>query len=179
MNPPIRIAAVRPKRSKPYRDAYAALQNRVCPDCGSKDSPPPGRGFFVSRRRAPSAGKPDQEIYHMSTIGAKIDQLALREQKRALEEQIRQLSGQMDVLENDLIDQMDKEGVSEIDRQCRDGFHHHLREALVDNWDAFYAYIHRYKYYHLLERRPSVTGCRELLETKGKIPGSSRSPSAS
>ena len=41
----------------------------------------------------------------MSTIGAKIDQLhALREQKRALEEQIKQLSGQMDVLENCWLD---------------------------------------------------------------------------
>ena len=48
----------------------------------------------------------------MSTIGAKIDRLhALREQKRALEEQIKQLSEQMSVLENDLIDQMDAEGV--------------------------------------------------------------------
>jgi hypothetical protein len=41
----------------------------------------------------------------------------------------------------------------------------------VEDWDAFYAYIHKYKYYHLMERRPSVSGCNELLETKGKIPG--------
>ena len=108
----------------------------------------------------------------MSTIGAKIDQLhALREQKRALEEQIRQLSGQMDVLENDLIDQMDKEGVSKSTGNAATVSITASVKPSVDNWDAFYAYIHRYKYYHLLERRPSVTGCRELLETKGKIPG--------
>jgi hypothetical protein len=41
----------------------------------------------------------------------------------------------------------------------------------VENWDDFYRFIHRHKYYHLLDRRPSVTGCRELFETKGNIPG--------
>ena len=41
----------------------------------------------------------------------------------------------------------------------------------VKDWDAFYKYIAKNKYYHLLERRPSVTGCRELFDTKGAIPG--------
>ena len=108
----------------------------------------------------------------MSTIGVKIDQLhALREQKRALEEQIKQLSGQMDELENQLIDQMDKEGVTKSTGNSATVSITTSVKPSVDDWDAFYAYIHRYKYYHLLERRPSVTGCRELLETKGKIPG--------
>jgi len=108
----------------------------------------------------------------MSTIGAKIDQLHdLREQKRALEEQIKQLSGQMDVLENDLIDQMDTEGVSKSTGNAATVSITASVKPSVDDWDAFYKYIHRHKYYHLLERRPSVTGCRELLETKGKIPG--------
>lgn len=108
----------------------------------------------------------------MSTIGVKIDQLhALRKQKRALEEQIKQLSGQMDELENQLIDQMDKEGVTKSTGNTATVSISTSVKPSVDDWDAFYAYIHRYKYYHLLERRPSVTGCRELLETKGKIPG--------
>lgn len=108
----------------------------------------------------------------MSTIGAKIDQLHdLREQKRALEEQIKQLTGQMDVLENSLIDQMDAEGVSKSTGNSATVSITASVKPSVDDWDAFYAYIHRFKYYHLLERRPSVTGCRELLETKGKIPG--------
>jgi hypothetical protein len=41
----------------------------------------------------------------------------------------------------------------------------------VTDWDAFYAYIKRTNYFHLLERRPTAAGCRELFETKGKIPG--------
>jgi len=41
----------------------------------------------------------------------------------------------------------------------------------VKDWDKFYKFIGKHKYYHLLERRPSVTGCRELFGTKGVIPG--------
>lgn len=108
----------------------------------------------------------------MSTIGAKIDQLHnLREQKRQLEEQVKQLQAQMAELENDLIEDMDKQGVSKSTGALATvSISSNVRPS-VDDWDAFYAYIHRYKYYHLLERRPSVSGCNELLETKGKIPG--------
>ncbi len=108
----------------------------------------------------------------MSTIGAKIDQLHnLREQKRQLEEQVKQLQAQMAELENDLIEDMDKQGVSKSTGALATvSISSNVRPS-VDDWDAFYAYIHRHKYYHLLERRPSVSGCNELLETKGKIPG--------
>lgn len=41
----------------------------------------------------------------------------------------------------------------------------------VEDWDLFYAYIHKNKFYHLLERRPATLGCRELFETKGAVPG--------
>lgn len=41
----------------------------------------------------------------------------------------------------------------------------------VEDWEKFYAFIHKKKYYHLLERRPSATGCRELFEGGLKVPG--------
>lgn len=41
----------------------------------------------------------------------------------------------------------------------------------VADWNKFYKFIYKNNYGHLLERRPSVTGCRELWETKGPIPG--------
>jgi len=41
----------------------------------------------------------------------------------------------------------------------------------VKDWDLFYKFIHKNKWWHLLERRPSVVACRELFDTKGKIPG--------
>jgi len=108
----------------------------------------------------------------MSTIGAKIDLLHdLREQKRELEEQVNQLKAQMAEVENELIAEMDKQGVTKSTGSAATVSISTTVRPSVDDWDAFYAYIHRHKYYHLLERRPSVSGCNELLETKGKIPG--------
>jgi len=108
----------------------------------------------------------------MRTLGAKIDQLyALREKKHDLEEQIKQLVDQMNELENQLIEQMDTEGVLKATGNTATVSISTSIKPSVEDWDAFYAFIHRHKYYHLLERRPSVTGCRELLEIKGKIPG--------
>jgi hypothetical protein len=108
----------------------------------------------------------------MSTIGAKIDKMhKLREDKRKLEEQVKLIQAQMATLEIDLIADMDKQGVSKSTGVLATvSISENIRPS-VEDWDAFYAYIHKYKYYHLMERRPSVSGCNELLETKGKIPG--------
>mgnify|MGYP003442148804 CR=1 FL=1 len=108
----------------------------------------------------------------MSTIGTKIDTLHnIREQKRALEKQIEKLGEQAALLESELIDQMDAEGVSKSTGKNASVYIGENVKPTVEDWDAFYKYILRNKYFHLLERRPSVTGCRELFETKGKIPG--------
>lgn len=108
----------------------------------------------------------------MSTIGVKIDKMhQLREEKRKLEEQVKDIQAKMATLETDLIADMDKQGVSKSTGALATvSISENIRPS-VEDWDAFYAYIHRYKYYHLMERRPSVSGCNELLETKGKIPG--------
>lgn len=39
------------------QDAYAALQNRVCPDCGGKGFTTTRQGFFVSRKECPKCWK--------------------------------------------------------------------------------------------------------------------------
>lgn len=108
----------------------------------------------------------------MATIGDNIDKLnSLREQKRAYEEHIKIVSQQMADLESEIIDQLDKQKLTKSSGTSATVSISESVKPSVEDWDAFYAYIHRYRYYHLLERRPSVTGCRELLETKGKIPG--------
>ena len=108
----------------------------------------------------------------MSTVGAKIDALhALREEKRLLEEQVKAKAQEIDLAENDLIEQMDQQNITKSTGSKATVSISTSVKPSVEDWDAFYAYIHKNKYYHLLERRPSVTGCRELFDTKGKIPG--------
>ena len=108
----------------------------------------------------------------MSTVGAKIDALhALREDKRQLEELLKAKAQEIDLMENELIELMDQQNISKsTGTQAMVSITTSTKPS-VEDWDAFYAYIHKNKYYHLLERRPSVTGCRELFDTKGKIPG--------
>lgn len=108
----------------------------------------------------------------MTKIGAKIDQFQqLREQKRELEAEIKKLVTQMDALELDLIATMDKEGLERGTGKLASVSISSQTRPSVEDWDAFHAYIHKNRYYHLLEKRPSVSGCNELFETKGKIPG--------
>ena len=108
----------------------------------------------------------------MSTLGVKIDSLqSLREQKRALESQIKVLSEQMADIELELIKQMDSQGIERSTGKAATVSISTQTRPSVDDWDAFYAYIRKNKYFHLLEKRPSVSGCNELFETKGKIPG--------
>ncbi len=108
----------------------------------------------------------------MSTVGAKIDALhALREDKRQLEELLKAKAQEIDLMENELIELMDQQNISKSTGTKATVSITTSTKPSVEDWDAFYAYIHKNKYYHLLERRPSVTGCRELFDTKGKIPG--------
>ena len=108
----------------------------------------------------------------MSTVGVKIDALhALREDKRQLEELLKAKAQEIDLMENELIELMDQQNISKSTGTKATVSITTSTKPSVEDWDAFYAYIHKNKYYHLLERRPSVTGCRELFDTKGKIPG--------
>lgn len=43
--------------------------------------------------------------------------------------------------------------------------------AQVTDWDAFYAYIYKNKFGHLLQRRVSDPAWRELMEQGKKVPG--------
>ena len=43
--------------------------------------------------------------------------------------------------------------------------------ANVEDWDAFYAYILKNKYTHLLQRRVSDPAYRELVESGKKVAG--------
>ena len=107
-----------------------------------------------------------------SNMGTLIDQLRdKREERRALEEKISLVKLQYDEIEQKVMEAMDKESVSKSTGKKATAS---ISESVVPNvtdWDMFHAYIGKMKYYHLLERRASVTGCRELFETKGSIPG--------
>lgn len=105
-------------------------------------------------------------------LGSAIDSLwALREKKRKLEAQVKEVEASIADSEAQVMELMDKEGVEKTTGKKASVSITTSVVPQCEDWDLFYAYIHKTKFYHLLERRPSVTGCRELFESKGKIPG--------
>lgn len=106
------------------------------------------------------------------TSGQLIDELFdLREHIRLLEADVKELKKQKDVKELELIEVLDKEGISKATGAKASVGISETVKPNVEDWDEFYRFVHKNKAYHLLERRPSVLGCRELFELKGGIPG--------
>jgi hypothetical protein len=108
----------------------------------------------------------------VATTGSMIDKLhTLREERRLLEKKIEDINKEFSIIEGELMKQMRSEGLESAKGKFASVSLQDVVKPSVEDWDKFYAYIAKHKYFHLLERRPSVTGCRELFETKGKIPG--------
>lgn len=108
----------------------------------------------------------------MNTVGSMIDHLhVLREKRRQLEKEIEHINKEFSITEADLLRQMQAEGLEKAGGKFASASIVEAVKPTVEDWDLFYNYIKKNDYFHLLERRPSVTGCRELFETKGKIPG--------
>lgn len=106
------------------------------------------------------------------SIGSLIDDMHdLREQKRALEEQIKALSAKITDVERHLIAKMESAGVKRTSSSKATASVVESTRFTIDDPDAFYAFIKRNDYFHLLERRPSTAGCRELFEQRGGVPG--------
>lgn len=106
------------------------------------------------------------------TIGAKIDALnKIRDQKRDLEKEISLLEKEYAGIEAELITLMDDSGVHKSSGKHASASITESTKPAIEDWDAFYKFVRRNNMFHLLEKRPSVTGCRELFEMKRKIPG--------
>lgn len=106
------------------------------------------------------------------TVGEQIDALArLKQEKKDAEEVVVGIEKQIAAAEEHLLDLMDQQGVSKSTGRMATASVVDSVKPHVQDWAAFYEFIARHKYFHLLDRRPSVSGCRELFENKGAIPG--------
>lgn len=106
------------------------------------------------------------------TLGSQVDKIQdLKIRKKRLEAQAEELSKEITEEEQTLLAMMDlAQTTKAAGRTARVDVEESVYPSVKD-WDRFYGYIHRMKYYHLLQRRVSVTGCRELFDRNGQIPG--------
>jgi hypothetical protein len=106
------------------------------------------------------------------TVGSLADAMqAEREAKRLLEEQVKVHDAALKVMEVQLIELMDAEGVTKSTGKHASVSISEAVNANVKDWDAFYAWIFKHKYKHMLQLRPAQLACREIFESKGQIPG--------
>lgn len=108
----------------------------------------------------------------VSTLGKDIDDLfQLREKKRKLESAIKDIEGQASLIEERLMENMEKNGVERTTGKLGTASITSSVVANVEDWDAFGAYIIKNKLLHLLQRRVSDPAYRELLDAGKKVPG--------
>jgi hypothetical protein len=106
------------------------------------------------------------------TLGVMVDEVfKLRTKKTALEASVKDVSGQIADLESELLERMKAEGVEKTSGKGGTVSVGTSVVADVTDWDAFLSFIYKNKFGHLLQRRVSDPAWRELIEQKGKVPG--------
>jgi hypothetical protein len=108
------------------------------------------------------------------SIGAIIAKLAKRkgELKRA-QDKVKGIEDEIDKVKLELRAELDKVGLTEGRNDTHSATIVEKVVPQVVDWDKFYAFIYDNKFFHLLQRRPSTTGCEELF-AQGDIPGVER-----
>lgn len=108
----------------------------------------------------------------LTPLGTLVDNLwAAREEKRALEAEMKVIEDRIEAQTLELMERMEKEGIDKMAGTKASLSIGAAITANVTDWDAFGAYIIKQKYLHLLQRRVSDPAFRELLESGKKMPG--------
>jgi len=106
------------------------------------------------------------------TLGAATDKMwALREEKRLLAIEEKRINIELTSLETMIFGLMDAQDTRKAEGK-KAGIS--IGEATVGNvedWDAFWPYIVKNKYFHLVQKRVSDPGLRELWEKGKTVPG--------
>lgn len=106
------------------------------------------------------------------SVGAVIDQLwACREEKRSLESQAKVVEEKIKEIEEGLMERLGAEGLEKATGTKASVSISSTVTADVQDWDVFYPFIAKNKFWHLLQRRVSDPSYRELLEQGKRVPG--------
>lgn len=105
-------------------------------------------------------------------LGDMIDTLAtLRDKKRDLQAQVDATEGEYRGIEEELMERLGREGVSASRGTLASCSITSSVTGNVTDWEAFNKYVKKTGYFHLYQRRISDAAYRELMESKGSVPG--------
>ena len=107
-----------------------------------------------------------------ASTGALIDKLwATREQKREVESQLKEIELSIKDQEESLMERLGAEGLEKATGSKASVSITKTVIADVQDWDAYFAFISKNKYWHLVQKRASDPGVRELWDAGKKVPG--------
>ncbi len=120
------------------------------------------------RARTVKVAKPAPAL----TIGAATDRMwKLREDKRALEAQIKVIETEMKELEGTVFGLLDGQDTRKAEGKSASVSINESVVANVENWEAFWPWLAKTKNFHLVQKRVSDPGMRELWALGKVIPG--------
>lgn len=106
------------------------------------------------------------------TLGAATDKMwALREEKRKLAVEEKRIDGELKELETTIFGLMDAQDTRKAEGKKAGISIGEAVVANVEDWDALWPYIVKNKYFHLVQKRVSDPGMRELWEKGKTVPG--------
>ena len=107
-----------------------------------------------------------------ATLGKTIDKIfSLRKKKLELEAAVKDVEGQIADLDSEVMEALEASGLDKTSTKSGTVSLSTSTVAQVTDWDAFYTYIYKNKFGHLLQRRVSDPAWRELMEQGKKVPG--------
>ena len=106
------------------------------------------------------------------SLGATTDKMwQLREDKRALDAKLKVVEGQIKELETTLFELLDAQDTRKAEGKKASVSIGESTVATVEDWDALWPYIVKNKFFHLIQKRVSDPGMRELWALKKVVPG--------
>lgn len=115
---------------------------------------------------------PAKTLRKIKGIGPAIDDLfELRKRKQELEAQIKKIEGEYGEIEEALLAKLKAEGTDKGAGKRASVSVSTTTVGNLEDADKFFAYVKKTGYFHLLQRRLSEPAIRELIASKGSIPG--------
>ncbi len=106
------------------------------------------------------------------TLGQATDKMwALREEKRKLGVEEKRIDGELKELETTIFGLLDAQDTRKAEGKKASVSIGEVVVGNVEDWDALWPYIAKNKYFHLVQKRVSDPGLRELWEKGKVVPG--------
>lgn len=106
------------------------------------------------------------------TLGAAADKIwTLREEKRALDKQVNVLKADLEELETTIFGLLDAQDSRKAEGKKASISINESVVGNVEDWASFWPYIAKNKFWHLVQKRVSDPGLRELWALGKKTPG--------